>query len=521
MIVTDRDDEFLERALAGLLEPEEERTLAARLKAEPALARLLIERAREEALLAETLAQARAERALRREHLPRRSWRLAAAGLAAAALAAFLVWRSAPPASEGTGAAVVSAAGPASVRVGERVGPGRLLRTGPGGYAELRDEDGTRLLLGPETEILLARAAPAREVRLTAGVLDARVAPLPPGETFAFVTPHAEARVLGTVLRLVAEGASTRLEVEEGRVLFAHSEGGAPVEVRREQFAVAAPGRAPAPLPLWGTGLRGEYYERPDFTRLRAARVDPRVDLSTDAPAVRWSGKILPRASGTWAFHVLARGNVRLWVAGRLVLERPARPDPAETAGSIDLEGWRPADLRLEHSGPPGPVRLSWSGPSLSREVVPTAALFPAAGGSGLKAEYFDNADLTVLRVTRVDPQIDFAWGLGAPYPSIDPDYFSVRWSGFVEPAASGPHTFHVVSDDGARLWVDGKLLIDDWTVRGTRERTGTIELEAGRLYEIRLEYFECVSIAGVRLLWSWPGQPPDVIPQGRLYPDP
>lgn len=521
--MTDRDEDLLERALAGLLGPEEERSLAARVKGEPALARRLIELAREEALLAETLAQARAERTLRRENRPRRPRGLPAAGLAAAALAAFLVvvLRSTPSAPEEAGPAVVSAAGPASVRVGERVETGRLLRTGAGGHVELRDEDGTRLLLGPETEVFLSRTAPAREVRLTAGALEARVAPLPPGETFVFVTPHVEARVLGTVLRLTVQDASTRLEVEEGRVLLAHSEGGAPVEVPRGHFALAAPGRPPAPLALRGTGLRGEYFERPDFTGLRTARVDPRPEISTDAPAVRWSGKILPRASGSHAFHVLAPGAVRLWVAGRLVLERPAGPEAAEISGSVDLREWQPANLRLEHSGPPGLVRLSWSGPSLNREVVPTAALFPAAGGSGLKAEYFDDADLTVLRVTRVDPQVNFVWGPGAPHASIDPDSFSVRWTGSVEPAASGPHTFHVVSDDGARLWVDGKLLVDDWTVRGTRERTGTIALEAGRLYEIRLEYFECVSLANVKLLWSWPGQPPDVIPQGRLYPAP
>ena len=520
--MTPRDDELLERALAGLLDAPEEDALAARLREEPALARRLIALAREEALLAEAVAETRAERALRKKAVRRPLGTFAAAGLAAAALAAVLLReRSAPPGGEEPAPAVVSSAGPASARVGERLEPGRTLRTGPGGHVELRFEDGTRLLFGPETEAVLARPAPAREMRLAAGALRAEVTPLPPGGSFSFVTPHAEARVLGTVLRLTVEPASTRLEVEEGRVLLAHSDGGAPVEIPHGRFAVAEPGRPLTSLPLRGTGLRGEYYERPDFTRLRRTRVDPRVDLPLEAPAARWTGKILPPARGLWTFHLRAPGAARLWIAGTLVLEHSGRPDAPETSGSLELPGWRPADLRLECAGPPGAVRLSWSGPSRPREVVPPEALFPAAGGSGLKAEYFDNADLTALRVTRVDPEIDFAWGLRAPYPSLDPDYFSVRWTGFVEPAASGPHTFHVVSDDGARLWVDGKLLIDDWTVRGTRERTGTIDLEAGRLYEIRLEYFECVSIANVRLLWSWPGQPPDGVPQGRLYPAP
>jgi ferric-dicitrate binding protein FerR (iron transport regulator) len=357
--VTSRDDEILERALAGWLDAEEERALAARLREEPALARRLIALAREEALLAEAVTEARAERDLRKKAVPRPLWKVAAAGIAAAALAAFLFLRTGPPDTDEEGFVIVSSAGPASVRVGERVGPGRVLRTGPAGHAELRGEDGSRLLLGPETEAALARSAPAREVRLTAGSLQAEVTPLPPGQSFAFVTPHAEARILGTVLRLTVEAASTRLEVDEGRVLFAHSDGGAPVEVLRGHFAVAEPGRAPAPLPWRGTGLRGEYYERPDFTRLRRTRVDPRVDLSLDAASVRWTGKILPRAAGPWTFHLRAPGAARLWVAGKLVLERSGAPDAEEASGSLDLPGWRPADLRLDCAGPAGLVRLS------------------------------------------------------------------------------------------------------------------------------------------------------------------
>jgi hypothetical protein len=76
-----------------------------------------------------------------------------------------------------------------------------------------------------------------------------------------------------------------------------------------------------------------------------------------------------------------------------------------------------------------------------------------------------------------------------------------------------------VLSDDGARLWVDGRPLVDDWTVRGSRERTGTIALEAGRRYDLRLEYFQVVATARVSLLWSSPSQKKEVIPARQLYP--
>jgi hypothetical protein len=138
--------------------------------------------------------------------------------------------------------------------------------------------------------------------------------------------------------------------------------------------------------------------------------------------------------------------------------------------------------------------------------------------GRGLRGEYFDNEDLTNLKLTRIDPVVDFQWGLGSPHPSIDPDYFSVRWRGQVEPLYSETYTFHVVSDDGARLWVDGTLIVDDWNVRGTRERSGSVALQAGRRHDLRLEYFQVVSHARVSLGWSSPSQPKEIVPARQLY---
>jgi N-acetylneuraminic acid mutarotase len=141
--------------------------------------------------------------------------------------------------------------------------------------------------------------------------------------------------------------------------------------------------------------------------------------------------------------------------------------------------------------------------------------------GTGLTAEYFDNKDLASLKLRRTDPAINFDWANGSPHASIAPDTFSARWTGSVEPAASGAYTFYATPDDGVRLWVDGRLLIDHFHVRGPTpvEYTAAVPLEAGRHHAIKLEYLENYGSASMRLAWSGPGTPRQIVPTARLYP--
>ncbi len=138
--------------------------------------------------------------------------------------------------------------------------------------------------------------------------------------------------------------------------------------------------------------------------------------------------------------------------------------------------------------------------------------------GTGLRGEYYNNIDFTDLVLTRVDPTIDFAFGEGSPDPSIDPDTFSVRWSGQVQPEFSEEYTFYTVSDDGVRLTVNGQVIIDNLTDHPATENSGTITLVAGQKYDIQLEYYENMVDAVAQLLWSSQSQPKQIIPQGRLF---
>jgi hypothetical protein len=142
-----------------------------------------------------------------------------------------------------------------------------------------------------------------------------------------------------------------------------------------------------------------------------------------------------------------------------------------------------------------------------------------AGTGSGLKGEYYDNMDLSNLKLTRTDPTVNFDWGSGAPDPSIGVDSFSVLWSGQIEPLYSETYTFYLISDNGRRLWVNGQQIIDKWIDDWNVTYSGQIALSAGQRYDIKIAYFEHVGGANARLEWSSPSQPRQVIPQSQLYP--
>ncbi len=138
--------------------------------------------------------------------------------------------------------------------------------------------------------------------------------------------------------------------------------------------------------------------------------------------------------------------------------------------------------------------------------------------GVGLRGEYFNNVDLTNLRLTRTDATVNFNWGTGSPSAAIAPDTFSARWTGRVQPRFSETYTFFTSANDGSRLWVNNRLIINHWSGQGGQERSGRITLAAGQFYDIRLEYNERTGAASSRLRWSSRSQVKEIIPQSRLY---
>jgi len=119
----------------------------------------------------------------------------------------------------------------------------------------------------------------------------------------------------------------------------------------------------------------------------------------------------------------------------------------------------------------------------------------------------------------RTDATVNFNWGAGSPYPQIGANTFSVRWTGWVHAPVTGAYTFYTSSDDGVRLWVNNRRLIDNWKNQSEARRYEKISLTAGKKYDIRLEFYENTGDAVIKLSWSYPGRSEQIIPQERLYP--
>ena len=92
-----------------------------------------------------------------------------------------------------------------------------------------------------------------------------------------------------------------------------------------------------------------------------------------------------------------------------------------------------------------------------------------------------------------------------------------IRWDGEVESTIAGSYAFHVAGSEGARLWVNGRSLIDRWINQSEREHSGIIHLEGRQRYPVRLEYFEADGDAAVHLFWTPPQGEKAVIPGGQL----
>ena len=148
----------------------------------------------------------------------------------------------------------------------------------------------------------------------------------------------------------------------------------------------------------------------------------------------------------------------------------------------------------------------------------------PLGEGTGLKGEYYNEGGGHLFVgdpvMVRTDAIINFDWMSGSPNEEkLGNNYFSIRWTGEIEPLFTEEYTFYLLSDDGVRLYVDDQLLIDQWIPQPATETSGKISLTGQKRYKIKLEYFEDGGEATVIMYWSSNKTKREVVPKLQLYP--
>ncbi|MFI5963340.1 LamG-like jellyroll fold domain-containing protein [Streptomyces asoensis] len=160
-----------------------------------------------------------------------------------------------------------------------------------------------------------------------------------------------------------------------------------------------------------------------------------------------------------------------------------------------------------------------------------SSASSPAAGRvavetHGLKGEYFSMSapgarDFDRLGGTLLDPQINFS-GLTGTFQELTgrTEHTTARWTGRIAAPATGDYTFYAIGDNGFRLFIDGRPVIDHWVGDWDREQTGAaVRLTAGEQHDFRLELFQDTGGANMFLRWSTPTLAKQIVPMSAFTP--
>jgi beta-glucosidase len=123
---------------------------------------------------------------------------------------------------------------------------------------------------------------------------------------------------------------------------------------------------------------------------------------------------------------------------------------------------------------------------------------------SGLSAAYYDNITLEgEPKVERIDKNINCGWTLFSPHEDLAYDWYSVRWTGTIKAPQAGTYKIGVEGNDGYRLYLDGKLIIDDWKKQSYQTILKDFTFEEGKEYDIKLEFFESAGNVKFKLVWD------------------
>jgi LysM repeat protein len=268
----------------------------------------------------------------------------------------------------------------------------------------------------------------------------------------------------------------------------------------------------PSPPASWLGPWSGEYFDNvtlaePVYTTRTDESINfdwgygpPAGGMPTNSFSVRWTGTF-HFDEGTYRFYAKVDDGVRVYVDDERVIDgwrdgglRTYTADRALAAGdhTIKVEYYDRVQVARVY------FWCKWlSGPAPTPTPGPTAVPPVSVGWSG---EFFNNQDLSGSPVaTSHDPWIGFEWGTDSPMPGVYKDHFSARWKTKMH-LKTDHYRFCAMSDDGARIYVGGTLVLDEWHANNGVAYCGEYWASTGT-YEVKVEYYED---GGNALIYVW-----------------
>lgn len=152
-------------------------------------------------------------------------------------------------------------------------------------------------------------------------------------------------------------------------------------------------------------------------------------------------------------------------------------------------------------------------------ECYTKTQMMPRYDGTGLNAIYFNDALLQNAVYDTFGENIAFNWNSSTP-DNVNSTEFSALWQGKIIAPSTGLCNFFITTANNVKLWVDNKLIIDEWNNYSDQEFGGSIQLEKDKKYAIRIEYAKSGNTANIALSWQPDGYSKSIIDKSFLYPE-
>ncbi len=254
----------------------------------------------------------------------------------------------------------------------------------------------------------------------------------------------------------------------------------------------------PGAFPDW----MGEYFDNPYLLGAPRARVNdaeinfnwgeasPDARLPADNFSARWT-RLYNFAPGNYTFTATADDGIRVWVGDTLAIDAWVPQQPQTYERTLYVNGSVP--LRVEYFEQGGNAVVNFF-------IKPATQAPDAPGDETWRGTWYNNATLTPPAVCEENAaQLQFNWNGNSPACGIGGQFFSARWDATRETTTAGFYTVHVLTDDGARVFIDDALILDAWREQAPTAYSTTVYLEQGA-HEWRVEYFQGAGGAQIAL---------------------